>query len=158
MKYIIVRTAGREHMLLFPESMDHSLCFSLQTEMYPDTELVSAGKIHIEPAECYPGQHYVSITPGSVTLKLEYKTREACELAIHQARQALPEVLDLVADEDKVYGSFDLRTFHQRKGERVRLKLDYLPPDAYCPRARVTLTGLKDAYLKLRFWQAWKRF
>jgi hypothetical protein len=155
MKYIYIQLESDRQLFLFAERMDHSSAFQLVREKFPKAALISAGKLHIEEADCYPGEHYVSVTPGSVTL--EFTPRSATEYKDHadMIYPLLREPLEFIARETNVYLKCEI--FSHLKGTLCRLQLHFLPEDNYCPRATVTLSGLEDAYDIFTFWQAFKR-
>jgi len=157
MKYIVTTFNKQNHLILFPEIIQHSVMAYDFKNQYAGSEVISAGKLYIEPAECYRGQHYVSVNPGSVSLDFVYRTPEAIQQNWDLAFNLLPTELEFKVREHNVFSASTIPEFIAgRTGTPVKLKLDYMPRDAYCPRAKVTLKGLNDEFEKFMFWQTLK--
>jgi hypothetical protein len=162
MKYLVVTDPAvaepdrRDHLVLFPEDVDHSNALEMVKRSVPQAVLRSAGKFYLEKCDCYPGERYVSFRPGSVTLSLSFKTPEMYQEHAARALSLLSREFTLRVDERRVFAAPTLPgLFGSQPGVDALLTLAFSPPDRCCPRAVVAVAGL-DAEASFYFWQAFR--
>jgi hypothetical protein len=161
MKYVLAQFQDSVAFLLFSERFDHSSVFHWLYEIDPKVSLASAGKLYIEPCDCYPGEHYVSVNPGSVTLSLHMAN--PADFAQHAAL-VQPFLTDPIRFQyhahtnTLIYSSTPAAPYvFSKTGSPITLTFAYTPvKDNSCPRAKVTLSAV-DYETEFFFWQNFRR-
>jgi hypothetical protein len=157
-KYIIIQAGDLSHLLIFPDNLDHAGAWGRAQHLLPEAKLLSAGKIYLEACDCYPGEHYLTLRPGSTTLNLTLKTQAEYATHYELALGLMGAELPFQADGRQIYGSRTLPSWTERRpGSQGKLALVYAPREVgRAQRVKVATQGLDEEQL-FYFWQAFKQ-